>query len=74
MVCTYTIGSIEIISIATLKFNKQCIHACKENKIESLSSMIMFSTYMSCDMNKEDQIRTQNNIYRTFMEIMPSNN
>ena len=36
--------------------------------VKSLSSMIMYSTYMSRDMNKEDQIRTQNIIYRTFME------
>ena len=36
--------------------------------VKSLSSMIMYSTYMSCDMNKEDQIRTQNIIYQTFME------
>ena len=36
--------------------------------VKCLSSMIMYITYMSCDMNKEDQIRTQNNIYWTFME------
>ena len=36
--------------------------------VKSLSSMTIYITYMSRDMNKEDQIRTQNNIYRTFME------